>query len=157
MADDLPQVEPVKVYENTYIMQPPETARCDASAVVIPRHGSHTRPGSRPAPAPHVHRCLFCADGRFNRSEAEKVMKEVLEEKLQVVNERDTKGCACFPLDARGADPSGLSAQLAPPTLSVRVALVQAAIVVIRPGGRRRHHSRGCAGLPGQTHPGVEG
>lgn len=55
--DDLPTQEPIKVYENTYIMKPSDSQR-------------------------------------FKRSMAEKIIKEVLEEKLAFTNERDKKGCA---------------------------------------------------------------
>jgi len=57
--DDLPTQEPIKVYENTYIMAPFEYQR-------------------------------------FKKSAAEKILKQVLEEKLEFTNERDKKGRLTF-------------------------------------------------------------
>jgi len=64
--DDLPSQEPIKVYENTYIMKPNETQR-------------------------------------FKRSAAEKILREVLEEKMEFTNERDKKGRLTFAYSSQDA------------------------------------------------------
>lgn len=60
--DDLPAVEPVKIYENTYAM-------------------------------PHLAE-------RFKKSSAEKIMQDVLVQKLEFTNERDKKGRLAWSYDA---------------------------------------------------------
>jgi len=59
-------VEPIKVYENTYLLEPMDNQR-------------------------------------FKRSEAEAIMKKVLDEKLAVVNERDKKGRLSWTYDPEDA------------------------------------------------------
>ena len=66
MGDDSLQVEPIKVYENTYLLEPPENQR-------------------------------------FKRSEAEVIMKAVLDDKMQIVNERDKKGRLSWAYDPEDA------------------------------------------------------
>ena len=115
--EDLPAADaPIKVYENTYIMYPSETQKCETGR----SRSTHARtPSAAKGAAGAAARARHCSDrlpawprltspdlaptsaapapARFRRSEAVAVMKEVLAEKMVgLADERNKKGKLCY-------------------------------------------------------------